>query len=155
MPKTPLSNCLVFSWVASWGPRQSTRPCGKKKANQRSRKNLDKMAPHVRAVCVSKLSSNPGQVSFVTALHHWIESSIEASFACHTAVSREWLAGWQFPAHYEDEGNCGKNCFRGRYISCHDSSGPVHGNTLHTKMKELNLCTNTWQNMHVKNDTKI
>ena len=30
------------------------------------------------------------------------------------------------------EGNSGKNCF-GRYISCHDSSGPVHGNTLHTK----------------------
>ena len=23
------------------------------------------------------------------------------------------------------------------------------------KMKELNLCTNTWQNLHVKNDTKI
>ena len=23
------------------------------------------------------------------------------------------------------------------------------------KMNELNLCTNTWQNLHVKNDTKI
>ena len=33
---------------------------------------------------------------------------------------------------YKHEGNSGKNCF-GRYISCHDSSGPAHGNTLHTK----------------------
>ena len=27
--------------------------------------------------------------------------------------------------------------------------------TAHQKMNELNLCTNTWQNLHVKNDTKI
>ena len=27
--------------------------------------------------------------------------------------------------------------------------------TAHQNMKELNLCTNTWQNLHVKNDTKI
>ena len=38
----------------------------------------------------------------------------------------------------KQEGNRGKNGF-GRYISCHDSSGPVHGNTLHTKNERTQL----------------
>ena len=33
-------------------------------------------------------------------------------------------------------------------IWCHDSSGPVHANRLHTKMR-TQLCMNTWQNLHV------
>ena len=37
------------------------------------------------------------------ALHHWIQSSMEAILACHPAVSTEWLAGWQFriPVYYD------------------------------------------------------
>ena len=31
------------------------------------------------------------------ALHHWINTSLEAILACHPAVSTEWLAGWHFP----------------------------------------------------------
>ena len=32
-------------------------------------------------------------------LHHWVQSSMEAILACHPAVFRQWLAGWQFPVY--------------------------------------------------------
>ena len=35
------------------------------------------------------------------ALRHWIQSSMEATLACHPAVSTEWLAGWQFTVYYD------------------------------------------------------
>ena len=35
------------------------------------------------------------------ALHHLIQSSMEAILACHPAVSTEWLAGWQIPVYYD------------------------------------------------------
>ena len=35
------------------------------------------------------------------ALHHWIQSSMEAILACHPAVSTKSLAGWQFPIYYD------------------------------------------------------
>ena len=67
-----------------------------------------------------------------------------STFACHCQClhrpeqnSEEGIFRTSTPnecqlINFKHEGNSGKNCF-GRYISCHDSSGPVHDNTLLTK----------------------
>ena len=35
------------------------------------------------------------------ALHHWIQSSMQAILACRPALSTKWLAGWQFPVCHD------------------------------------------------------